>query len=65
MLTSKLKGMGKEFFLQTSGDPQNGKGTSVLFENGNPIDLIEFRLPKDSQQAASVIDEFHKSTVAY
>jgi len=61
MLTSKLKGMGKEFFLQTSGDPQNGKGTSVLFENGNPIDLIEFRLPKDSQQAASVIDEFHKS----
>jgi len=61
MLTSKLEGMGKEFFLQTSGDPQNGKGTCVLFENGNPIDMIEFRLPENSKQAAGVIDEFHKN----
>jgi tetratricopeptide (TPR) repeat protein len=60
MLTSKLKGMGKEFFLQTSGDPNNGKGVSILFEGGNPIDVSEFSLPGDAKQAAGVIDEYHK-----
>ena len=60
MLTSKLKGMGKEFFLQTSGDPQTRKGVCVLFEGGNPIDINEFKLPDNGKQAASLIDEYHK-----
>ncbi len=59
-LTAKLRGMGKEFFLQSSGDPKNSKGTCVLFEDGNPVDVLEFRLPENPKQAASVIEEYHQ-----
>lgn len=61
ILTSRLKGMGKEFFLQTSGDPENKLGTCILFEGDKPIDLREFRLPDNPKQVAGVIDEYHKN----
>jgi len=59
-LTSKLRGMGKEFFLQSSGDPATGKGSCILFEGGNPVDVLEFKLPENPKQAVGVIEEFHK-----
>ncbi|MCP4581249.1 MAG: tetratricopeptide repeat protein [candidate division Zixibacteria bacterium] len=59
-LTSKLRGMGKEFFLQSSGDPSLGKGSCVLFEGGNPVDVIDFKLPENPKKAAGVIEEYHK-----
>lgn len=59
-LTSKLRGMGKEFLLQTSGDPRTGKGSCILFEGGNPIDVVEFALPDNGNQAANAVDEYHK-----
>ncbi|MCD6163585.1 MAG: tetratricopeptide repeat protein [candidate division Zixibacteria bacterium] len=61
MLTSKLKGMGKDFFLQTSGDPETGLGVSVLFKDGHPIDSLEFKLPENKNQAASAVDEYHRN----
>lgn len=61
MLTSKLKGMGKDFFLQTSGDPETGLGVSVLFKDGQPIDSVEFKLPGNKSQAAGAVDEYHKN----
>jgi Flp pilus assembly protein TadD len=60
-LNSKLRGMGKEFFLQTSADPQNGKGSCVLFESGNPVDIIEFRLTDNSRPPSAIVEEYHKS----
>ena len=59
-LTSKLRGMGKEFFLQSSGDPKNGRGSCILFEDGNPVDVFEFKLPENPKQASGVIDEYHR-----
>jgi len=59
-LTSKLRGMGKEFFLQSSGDPKNSKGSCILFEDGNPVDVLEFTLPENPKQAAGVIEEYHR-----
>lgn len=59
-LTTKLRGMGKEFFLQSSGDPNSGKGSCILFEDGNPVDVIEFQLPENPKQAAGIIDEYHR-----
>jgi Flp pilus assembly protein TadD len=59
-LTSKLRGLGKEFFLQSSGDPKSGKGSCILFEDGNPVDVIEFRLPENPKQAAGILDEYHR-----
>jgi len=61
MLTSKLKGMGKDFLLQTSADDQSGKGTCTLFEGGNPIDVVEFPLPENGRQAVAILDEQHKA----
>lgn len=58
-LTSKLRGMGKEFFLQSSGDPGSSKGSCVLFEDGNPVDILEFKLPENPKQAAGIIEEYH------
>lgn len=59
-LTSKLRGMGKEFFLQSSGDTKNGKGSCILFEDGNPVDIFEFKLPENPKQASGVIEEYHR-----
>lgn len=59
-LNSKLRGMGKEFFLQTSADPQNGKGSCVLFESGNPVDILEFKLTDNGRSPSAIVEEFHK-----
>lgn len=59
-LSNKLKGMGKEFFLQTSANPDAGKGTCILFEGGNPVDIIEFRLSGNNNQAAAIVEDYHK-----
>lgn len=60
-LTNKLKGMGKEFFLQTTADPQKGTGTSILFEGGNPLDITEFKITDDGRTAAAIVEEFHRN----
>ncbi len=60
-LTNKLRGMGKEFFLQTSADPQKGTGTSILFEGGNPLDIIEFKITDDGRPPAAIVEEFHRN----
>jgi Flp pilus assembly protein TadD len=60
-LNSKLRGMGKEYFLQTSADPQNGKGSCVLFESGNPVDIIEFKLTDNGRTPSMIVEEYHKN----
>jgi len=60
VLNSKLKGMGKEFYLQTSGDPHNGKGVCILFESGNPVDITEFKIIDSNRPPALVVEEYHR-----
>jgi tetratricopeptide (TPR) repeat protein len=60
-LTNKLKGMGKEFFLQTSADPENGNGACILFEDGNPLDVFEFKLTDNGRTPASAVEDYHRS----
>lgn len=58
-LSDKLKGMGKEFFLQTSTNPDTGMGTCILFESGNPIDIIKFKLSSNNDKATAIVERYH------